>query len=132
TMVRISKIEIIGTNRTNRKMSDANMPSVPTKVAQSHTVPAYAPHEDGRKSRLRLVTTITKRSSHMPVFTMSEIRKRSGMFVRTFLNHSVCGMTPLQKMSVQYAYQYRPNIRLWIMKPSYSFAAYHPKNASVV
>ena len=63
------------------------------------------PHAEGRKSRLRLVTTMTKRSSHMPTFTTSAMQNSSGMFVRTFLNHSVCGMTPLQKMRNQYMYQ---------------------------
>ena len=48
TIVRISKIEIIGTKRMNRNSSHANRPSVPTKVAQSQTVPEYMPHEDGR------------------------------------------------------------------------------------
>src|SRR4029079_11090561 len=57
TMVRISKIEIIGRKRMNRKSSEKNSPSVPMKVAQSQIVPEYIPHEDGRKSRCRLVTT---------------------------------------------------------------------------
>src|SRR5436190_491250 len=83
-----------------------NRPSVPTYVIQSHIVPAYMPQDDGRKSRLRLVTTMTYRSSHMPVFTTSEIRNSSGTFVRTRLNQSVCGITPLQKIRNQYAYQY--------------------------
>jgi hypothetical protein len=36
--VRISKIEIMGSTRTNRNISITNIPMVPMKVAQSHTV----------------------------------------------------------------------------------------------
>ena len=50
------------------------------------------PHDDGRKSRCRLVTMMTKRSSHMPMLTTSEIMNSSGTFVRTRLNHSSCGV----------------------------------------
>jgi hypothetical protein len=84
--------------RTNRNTSHTNKPTVPSQVAQSHTVPEYMPHADGRKSRVRLVTTITYRSSHMPVFTSSAMKNSSQMFVRTRLNQSVCGTTPLQKI----------------------------------
>src|SRR6266566_3518014 len=59
--VRISKIEIIGKKRMNRNTRERKSPIVPIKVAQSHTVPAYMPHDDGRKSRCKLVTTMTKR-----------------------------------------------------------------------
>jgi len=34
-------------------------PIVPRNVVQSQNVPAYMPQDDGRKSRWRLVTTIT-------------------------------------------------------------------------
>jgi len=71
--VRISKIEIIGSTRMKRKSSVVKKPSVPMNVIQSHCVPQYMPHDDGTKSRCRLVTTITKRSSHMPTETMIEI-----------------------------------------------------------
>ena len=61
-----------------RKMSDRKSPIVPTNVATSQRDPWYMPHDDGKKSRWRLVTTITKRSSHMPTLTTSEIAKRAG------------------------------------------------------
>ena len=41
------------------------------------------PQEDGTKSRARLVTTMTKRSSHMPTFTTIETKNSSGIFCRT-------------------------------------------------
>ena len=56
TAVRITKIEIIGRKRMNRNSRLEKRPMVPRNVAQSHTVPAYMPHDDGRKSRCRLTT----------------------------------------------------------------------------
>src|SRR5262249_38076256 len=100
-MVRISKIEIIGRKRRNKNSSAKNSPIGPTCVAQSHTVGRYLPQADGRKSRCRLVTTITKRSSHMPTFTTREIRNSVGTLVRTRLNQSACGTRTLQRMSAQ-------------------------------
>ena len=49
------------------------------------------PHDEGRKSRCRLVTIITKRSSHMPTLTnMATIHTASGE-LRTFFIHTTCG-----------------------------------------
>ena len=56
-----------------RNMSEKKRPSEPTKKDQSHFVGVYMSHDDGRKSRWRLVTMMTKRSSHMPMFTMIEM-----------------------------------------------------------
>src|SRR5450759_2833073 len=88
------------------------------------------PHDEGRKSRCRLVTTITKRSSHMPTLTTIATRLRQRVHFRTFRNHRDCGVMMLQKMSVQYLYQYGPFIRFQIMNPSYLFPLYQPKKAS--
>ena len=41
------------------------------------------PQDDGRKSRCRLVTMITNRSSHMPMFTKIEMTKSAGTLVRS-------------------------------------------------
>ena len=76
---------------------------VPMNVDQSQNVGRYMPHDDGRKSRCRLVTTITNRSSHMPTFTISEMTNRAGTLVRTRLNQSACGVITLQKISAQYS-----------------------------
>ena len=89
---RISKIEIIGRKRRNRNSSVRNRPIVPTKVDQSQNVGWYMPHDDGRKSRCRLVTMMTNRSSHMPTLTISEMTNSDGTLVRTRLNHSTCGI----------------------------------------
>src|SRR4051812_8081856 len=91
TMVRISKMEIIGRNRMNRKSRERNRPIVPRKVIQSHIVPRYMPHDDGRKSRCRLVMTITKRSIHMPALTNMATMKRPTAEERTLRSHSACG-----------------------------------------
>src|SRR5205085_1720852 len=92
-MVRISKIEITGRKRMNRKSSARNKPSVPTKVMMSHLVAWNIPQDDGRKSRCKLVTMMMKRSSHMPTFTtMATIHNPSGL-LRTWRAHSTCGKT---------------------------------------
>ena len=55
---------------------------------------------------------ITKRSSHMPTLTMSDMMKSHTVLVRRLLIHSVCGTMPLQKISIQYDHAYGPNMRL--------------------
>ena len=63
----------------NRNRSEEEEPDrADERCAQSQTVGAYMPQEDGRKSRCRLVTTITKRSSHMPTLTTIAIANSSG------------------------------------------------------
>src|ERR1700730_10200665 len=75
TSSRISAMEIAGRTRTNRKIRVTNIPMVPTKVAQSQKVGLYRPQAEGTKSRVRLITTITNRSSHIPIFTTMDITK---------------------------------------------------------
>src|SRR5262249_19917739 len=100
-IVRISKIEIIGRKRINRNSNAKKNPIVPMNIAQSHWLGEYMPHDDGRKSRWRLVTTMTKRSSHIPILTNTEINHRNKTFPRIFLNHRNCGVRPLQRISAQ-------------------------------
>src|SRR6266545_4149897 len=99
TSVRISKIEIIGRNRMKRKRSARNSPIVPAKVAQSQIVGKYIPHEEGMKSRCRLVTTMTNLSSHIPIDTTTAIPKSRGGLDRTRLTQRNCGATMLQSIS---------------------------------
>src|SRR5579864_1471635 len=54
--VRTSKIEIMGSERMNRKNRKKNRPMVPTYVATSQIVGQYNAQEDGKKSRDRLTT----------------------------------------------------------------------------
>src|SRR6266568_7792117 len=100
-IVRISKIEIIGRKRMNRNNSEKKNPRVPINIAQSHCVGWYMPQDDGRKSRCKLVTTITKRSSHMPMLTTIEISQSNNRFPRTFLIHKNCGVMMLHRIKVQ-------------------------------
>jgi len=48
-----------------------------------------------------LVTTMTNRSSHMPIETTSAIPKRAGGLDRTRFNQRSCGVTRLQSISDQ-------------------------------
>ena len=46
------------------------------------------PQADGVKSRCRLVTTMTKRSTHMPMLTASATKNRAMVLVRMFFDQS--------------------------------------------
>src|SRR5215475_221687 len=59
----ISNIEIMGRNRTKMKNSITKNPIVPRNVIQSHRVGEYIAQLDGKKSRCKLVITMTNRSS---------------------------------------------------------------------
>ena len=85
----------------NRNMSARKSPIVPTNVAQSQIVGKYIPQDEGRKSRWRLVTTMTNRSSHIPIDTTTAIPNSTGGLVRTRLNQRSCGATMLQSISDQ-------------------------------
>ena len=43
------------------------------------------------------MTTITKRSHHIPTFTRIEATNMMGIEVRAHLNQKICGMSTLQK-----------------------------------
>ena len=51
------------------------------------------------KSRVSEITTMTKRSSHMPVLMTSDITKSAATLRRTFSNQSNCGVRMLQRIS---------------------------------
>ena len=74
---------------------------------------------------------MTKRSSHMPTFTNSDMTNSSPVLVRMLLNHSNCIITTLIEISVQYDQPYGPNMRFHIMNCSCGLALYHAKNASI-
>src|SRR4029077_12469244 len=116
----------------NRNSRDRNSPMVPMNVDQSQNVGAYIPQDEGRKSRCRLVTMMTNRSSHMPTFTMIEMTNSAGTLVRTRLNHRACGVAMLQKIRAQYCSAYGPVIRLIGTTPSYRSPLYQAMNASTM
>src|SRR5712692_1522918 len=118
TSSRISAIEITGRKRMNRNSSATKSPIVPASMVQSQIRGMYMPQAEGMKSRCRLTTTITNRSSHMPTFTTRDITNSAGTFVRTFRNHKSCGARMLQAISAQYRTRYGPPRRFRERKTS--------------
>src|SRR5687767_5172060 len=113
-------------------MSVKKKPIVPINIDQSNTVGEYIAHELGRKSRFKLVTIITNRSSHIPIETTIEIMNSQNGLSRNRLNHSNWIDNPLHKISSQYDHQYGPSqMRFLIMNTSYCEALYQPKKASI-
>src|SRR5687767_14963107 len=105
---------------------------VPMNIDQSNIVGLYIAHDDGRKSRFKLVTIMTNRSSHIPTDTTIEIKNSQNGLSRNRLNHSSWIDIPLQKISIQYDHIYGPvKARFLIMNTSYCEALYQPKNASI-
>src|SRR5205085_16910 len=102
SIVRISKMEIIGRKRMKSASRKRKSPIEPRYIAQSQIVPWYMPHDDGRKSRESEVGMMTKRSSHMPTFTNMAVTKSPRGLVRMRLNHISCGARPLQTISATY------------------------------
>src|SRR5262245_34009089 len=100
-------------------------------VDQSQNVGWYIPHDDGRKSRCRLVTMMTNRSSHMPTLMISDRMKSPTTLVRTRFSHNNCGMITLQRRSPQYVHQYGPVARLTGTNISNWSPLYQAMNASV-
>src|SRR3954453_24163944 len=98
---------MIGTNLTKRKISVKKNPSVPMNIVQSKIVGEYIAQDDGRKSCCKLVTMITKRSSHIPILTMIEMTKSQNSLSRKRLNHRNWIEIPLQKIRNQYNIQFR-------------------------
>ena len=104
---------------------------VPTYVDQSQNVGRNMPHEEGRKSRCRLSTMMTKRSSHIPMLTTID-RTNSTDDVHPDL------LEPQQLRDDDVAGDERPVLqastgpvrRFIIMKPSYALPPYQAMNAS--
>src|SRR5580658_4681228 len=132
SIMRISFMGIMGRKRTNNRNRNVNNPSVPTNVMKSHFVARYVPQDDGKKSRYRLVTTMTKRSNHMPVFTTIEMKNMNGIDVRSLRDHSVVsGIARLQVISTQYDQPIGPNTRFQNMNASQCDAEYQAMKASM-
>src|SRR5262249_9150621 len=112
---RISKIEIIGRNRRNRKNKVRNSPMGPMYVAQSQMVGRYRPQAAGRKSRWRVGTTTGERSSDMPELATMEMKKRTPTFDRTRRNQSAWGTTTLHRINDHQSGAYGPVMRFQLM-----------------
>src|SRR5437016_11437738 len=98
-----------------RQSRKRNKPIDPRYIDQSHFVPWYIPHDDGRKSRCSEVGMMTKRSSHMPTLTNIAVMKSITGLVRNRLTHMSCGASPLQTMSMTNIFQYGPWTRFRYM-----------------
>src|SRR5438874_8285499 len=101
TSSRDSEIAIIGRNRMNKNNSVRNNPMLPKSVAQSQTVGKNIPHDDGTKSRCKLVITITNRSVHMPRSMQSATPRSVTGLRRIHGDHRACGTSTLKNMIAQ-------------------------------
>ena len=96
-----SAMAIIGRYRQNKRKSVPNNPNAPIIVPRSTHVGVKKSQLVGRKSFARLVTIITKRSNHMPMFTTRHSANIIGMLVRMLLNQNNCGVITLQLTMIQ-------------------------------
>src|SRR5665213_2515309 len=131
TILRVSEMAIIGKKRTNKIISVKNNPTLPASVAQSQNVGRYIPQADGVKSRCKLTTTMTKRSTHIPALMPSATKNSASGCVRTRRIQSSCGIKTLRSISAQKIQPYGPNARLAIMYCSKISPLYHDMNASM-
>src|SRR5580658_2253555 len=96
---------IIGRKRAKTRNSVRNKPMVPANVHMSTQVGWKNPQEVGRKSRVKLVAIITKRSNHMPMLVVIEITNITHRLVRSFLNQYSCGINTLHEYMDHAAHQ---------------------------
>ena len=104
---------------------------LPNSVAQSQMVGKNIPHDDGTKSRCKLVITITNRSSHIPRLIDNATRNSAMRLRRTRADQSACGMTTFTNISSQKIQPYGPSTRLVIMYWSKMSPLYHDMKASM-
>src|SRR5438132_13331629 len=102
---------------------------LPRRVAQSQNVGAYMAQLEGTKSRCRLVKTMTKRSSHMPMFADNATKNRARGLVRILRDQSSCGIAQLSAMRSKKANPYGPKMRFFIMYCSKTSPLYQAMNA---
>ena len=84
-----------------RNIRKKKKPMVPKNIVKSKIVGEYMPHDEGRKSRWRLIGMMMKRSSHIPTLTNMATTKSAMFEWRTRLIQTTCGTTTLQRMSSQ-------------------------------
>src|SRR5689334_17530999 len=99
----------------NRNCRVRKRPTLPSNVAQSQIVGTYMAQLEGTKSRCKLVTTMTNRSTHIPRFTERATRKRASSWVRTRLDQSNCGTIQFRVIKPQKTQPYGPKARFHIM-----------------
>ena len=72
-----------------RRAARRTSPIVPRNMEKSQPVGEYIAHDDGRKSRCRLVTIITKALEPHAETTMIDMMKSTTRFVRKRLNQII-------------------------------------------
>ena len=80
----------------NNKKQVKNNPKVNRKSPTSYIVGENIAQLDGMKSLCNEVQMITKRSNHIPMFTMIDKMNVHTKLLLTFLNQNNCGVTTLQ------------------------------------
>jgi len=83
-----SAILIVGKNLQNKKYKKKNNPNEPIKILTSVIVGVYIAQLEGKKSLCNEVTIITKRSNHIPIFTMIDMIKMNQGVVLAHLNQN--------------------------------------------
>src|SRR5262245_18609782 len=116
----------------NKRSMVTNSPMCPSIWPTSTQVGTKYDQLDGRKSRCKLVTMMTKRSNHMPTFTRMDIVNRIHGVLRAFLNQKICGVITLHVNMIQNAQAYGPKARLRNTKRSTSSPLYQAVKNSVV
>src|SRR5437899_10613376 len=116
----------------NSSIKVRNSPMLPSRVAQSQNVGMYIFQLEGTKSRAKLVTTMTNRSTHIPTLAESATRNSAISFVRIFRDHSSCGSTQLSVINTQNTQPYGPKARLRIIDISKTSPLYQAMNASMM
>src|SRR2546421_2797792 len=107
-----SEIDTAGKFFTNKRNHMKNQPKLPAMMPQSAHVGLYvALANRSNGSPASDTTMITKRSNHIPMFTMMDTTNSAMTLVRTFLDHKSHGNNPLQMFIVQLAHQNGPNAR---------------------
>src|SRR4029453_1911445 len=128
----ISVIEIPRKFLMNNRKSRKNNAKLPDFIATSTQVGRYTPvHPAGSKLCASELTMITKRSSHMPMFTRIEMTNSARKFVRTCVQKSESGTRQLHPTMTQKNGAYEPVARSVNAPSSNTFPVYHAMKNSV-
>ena len=83
-----SACAITGKYLENNKKNVKNIPIVPVKIPISTNVGLYIFHVEGTNVRHNVGTIITKRSNHIPIFTIIDMMNVNVRLVLNFLNQN--------------------------------------------
>src|SRR5690606_8691594 len=83
--------------RKNSKNRNRKKKMVPKKIVRSTHVGEYDSHFDGKNSRSRLSTMMTKRSAHMPTLIAIDAQNSTQTFRRSLRDQKSCGTSTLPR-----------------------------------